>query len=121
MEKGHLKLTYSMKNKTFVEVTADRKLSDGLWHSVEVNFNTRQLKIDGLLMNTVLDIVDDSLANNKEFYLGGLPTKKKLIEETGGLYHQSFEGCLESFGSNNLCIRDFTNYDGENIDVCSSF
>lgn len=121
LEKGHLKLTYSRKNKTFVEVVADGKLSDGLWHNVEVNFNTGQLKIDGILMNTILDVMDSSLSRNEELHIGGLPSQKKILIETGGLYHQAFEGCLESFGSSNLCIRDFSNYEGENIDVCSSF
>lgn len=121
LEKGHLKLTYSKKNKTFVEVVADGKLSDGLWHNIDVNFNTGQLKIDGILMNTILDIVDNSLSTNEEYFIGGLPLTKKIVTETGGLYHQAFQGCLESFGNSNLCIRDFSNYEGENIDICSSF
>lgn len=79
------------------------------------------LKIDEILVNTILDIGDDTISNNEEFFIGGLPFKKKLIAETGGLYHQAFEGCLESFESSNLCIRDFSNYEGENIDVCSTF
>lgn len=121
MEKGNLKLTYSKKNKTFIEVIPDRKLSDGLWHSFEVNFNDRELTIDGKLMNSISDIIDESLSNNEEFFIGGLPVKTNLVAETGGLYHQAFAGCLESFGSSNLCIRDFSNYEGANIDICTSF
>lgn len=100
-------------------MVADGKLSDGLWHSIDVNFNTGQLKIDGILMNNILDIIDGSLSNSEVFYIGGLP-KENLVAETGGLYHRAFEGCLESFGSSNLCIKDFSNYEGENIDECAS-
>ncbi|KAJ8920609.1 hypothetical protein NQ315_004748 [Exocentrus adspersus] len=124
IEKGLLKFAYSSikTNKSIVEIPFSNQISDGLWHSIEVEFNPFSLKLDKKLLET--RVKQDNLLSgtkavtNDVFYIGGVPTSSSLINATNGMFLHEFEGCIESFGTNADVVTDFSKYEGTNIQTC---
>ena len=65
---------------------------------------------------------NSTISTDGIFYIGGLPTNTSIVKETNGMFHQSFEGCIEAFGTNTeKIITDFTLFEGSDIHVCKIF
>ncbi|KAJ8974428.1 hypothetical protein NQ317_019280 [Molorchus minor] len=123
IERGLLKLSYSSTKtgKTVTEVPFHYPISDGLWHNIELNFASSSIKVDGNLLdlqNKEEMLSENALSTDGVYYIGGLPTNISLLEETNGTFHNKFEGCIESFGTNSELVKDFRHYEGTNIETC---
>lgn len=123
MEKGYLKLSYSSSksNQSVIEMPNVGQVNDGLWHTLMVVFQPLYLEFDDNTIHSNLkkevEILTDGL-----FYLGGMNDNRSMIVETSGMFNNAFQGCIEAFGLNDEePITDFTEYEGENVDVCSLF
>ncbi|XP_066258765.1 protein eyes shut [Euwallacea similis] len=118
LESGHLKVAFSLKNQQLVEVVPSYRLSDGLWHAIELILQPFSLRMDSkrldLFNNNTSTFISDG-----NFFIGGLSGNSSFVAETNGLFPQSFEGCIEAFSANDeRIIRDFTPFEGVNIANC---
>ncbi|KAH1001463.1 hypothetical protein HUJ04_005481 [Dendroctonus ponderosae] len=128
LEKGFLKLVYSMKDvrDSVVKLAPYNRVADGLWHILDLSFAPFSLTIDGkrarLFENQQSAISNASLSSDGLFFIGGLPSYMDITKDTAGLFRQSFQGCIEAFGTNNEpVIKDFTPFEGANISNCHIF
>nr|XP_022918881.1 protein eyes shut [Onthophagus taurus]XP_022918882.1 protein eyes shut [Onthophagus taurus]XP_022918883.1 protein eyes shut [Onthophagus taurus] len=120
IENGHLKIVYSIGNyDEILQVLDFPKISDGLWHSLEVNFEPFILKLDQKEINIEIEHYNGTLnVDDKVFYLGGLP--KEISQKYQGIFANYFEGCIIEFGyGKDVNIKDFSKYKGENIEMCN--
>jgi hypothetical protein len=126
LEKGFLKIAYSVDNRiesSLVSLPFYYKISDGLWHNIEINFAPFTIKLD---QNKIVYkgkhrkmLENATVSTDGLFYIGGIPTKSTIGKETNGTFVQTFEGCIEGFATNGeKIIRDFTNFEGTEINVC---
>ncbi|KAK5647120.1 hypothetical protein RI129_005584 [Pyrocoelia pectoralis] len=125
IEKGYIKLAYANAyNETVIDVPGRGHLADGLWHSLELNFDPYiEMRIDGkmLHMQHGTKMAPKQFLPNAIFYLGGLPYNKTLANETYGLFTQPFVGCIGAIKINNeKFINDFSGHEGENVGICNN-
>lgn len=122
MEKGHIKIIYSLGNyDEILEVLDVPRVSDGLWHVLEITFNPFTLKLDDKIIDvqTDVEINERSFVTDGEFYLGGIPLNN-YIKPINGIFPYNFEGCIEAFGlGKDNVIKDFSKFFGVNVDVCN--
>ncbi|RZC32093.1 eyes shut [Asbolus verrucosus] len=122
LERGFLKIAYSTVDN-FVNLPFYYKISDGLWHNIEINFAPFMMKLD---QNKILykgkhrkTVENSTVYTDGLFYIGGIPTKSTIRKETNGTFTDAFEGCIEGFATNgDKVIRDFTNFEGRDVNVC---
>ncbi|XP_076253721.1 eyes shut [Rhynchophorus ferrugineus] len=124
-ENGFLKLVYSSKDgkKKIIEVPPYYKVSDGLWHKIDLHFVPFSLQIDGKTIKTSNEdaVREISHALNGEIFIGGLSLNVSVDSETKGLFHNNFEGCLDSLGTNaGAIITEYSKFEGLNINTCPS-
>lgn len=129
IERGFLKITFSISNanKNYVEVPSLLQIADGLWHNLEITFAPFSVNLDKKVLK--LPYKQDKQARNLIiftngiFYIGGFPQYRNstLLNETYGMFLNTFEGCIEAFGTNSEIIRDFNHLEGENIEICKMF
>lgn len=134
-----------MKNvgDSVIKLAPYNRVADGLWHILELNFAPFLLKIDGkrvrvfgefitkyfplilkiiISENQQITIGNSSMSSDGLFFIGGLPSYINIAKETAGLFRQSFQGCIEAFGTNNeSVIKDFNPFEGANINNCHIF
>lgn len=96
-------------------------VSDGLWHTLLVMFQPFYFEFDDSAVHSSaeknIEIITDGL-----FYLGGMNGNHSMIAETNGMFSKPFQGCIDAFGLNDEePITDFTDYQGENVDICGLF
>lgn len=117
-----MKIIYSLGSyDEILEILDVPKVSDGLWHVLEITFNPLTLKLDNKLIDvqTDADVNGRSFVTDGEFYLGGVP-QNDYIKPINGIFPYNFEGCIEAFGfGNENIIKDFSRYFGVNVDVCN--
>ncbi|KAK9747245.1 hypothetical protein QE152_g5481 [Popillia japonica] len=122
LEKGHIKIIYSLGNyDEILEVLDVPRVSDGLWHVLEITFNPFTLKLDDKIIDvqTDVEINERSFVTDGEFYLGGIPLNN-YIKPINGIFPYNFEGCIEAFGlGKDNVIKDFSKFFGVNVDVCN--
>lgn len=108
-------------NKSIVEIPFSIRVSDGLWHTIEIGFNPLLLKLDKKVLamqKNQEDIENKTISTNGVFYIGGVPSNTRLINKTNGLFSQAFDGCIQSFGINTDITSDFNQYESVNIHAC---
>lgn len=126
-ERGHLKIAYSA-NKTsesVIEMPNVGQITDGLWHTLIISFVPFYLELDKNVMTSRRKggfVPAPQIFTDGKFYLGGVDRNRRMVLETRGIFPKSFQGCIEAFGLNGEnVIRDFSDYEGENVDVCSIY
>nr|XP_015835340.1 PREDICTED: protein eyes shut isoform X1 [Tribolium castaneum]XP_015835341.1 PREDICTED: protein eyes shut isoform X1 [Tribolium castaneum] len=126
LENGFLKIAYSVDNRTgtnLVTLPLSYKISDGLWHNIELSFAPFLIKLD---QNKIVYngknkkmLENSTMSTDGLFYIGGIPTKTTIKKETNGTFLDTFEGCIEGFATNGeQVIRDFTPFEGRDVNVC---
>lgn len=122
LENGYLKVVYSSgKTNKYVEMSEAEFVADGLWHSVEVSFFPFVIKLDKTILHIQKDYegIGGALSDGT-YYLGGLPKNHSAFQEVHSVFQDNFDGCVAGFGTNSRnAIKDFTNFKGENVGVCS--
>lgn len=122
LEKGHLKIIYSLGTyDEILELLDVPKVSDGLWHVLEIAFAPFTLRLDNKLLDVQIDdeINGNTFVTGGELYLGGVP-QNNYIKPINGVFPYNFEGCIETLGlGKDVIIRDFSKYFGVNVDVCN--
>lgn len=124
LEKGFLKIVYSIENSidSTISLPFYYKISDGLWHSIEIDFAPFSIKLD---QNKIVHkskyrkhVESVAILTDGFFYIGGIPMKS-ISKETNGTFSENFQGCIEGFATNGgKIIKDFTQFDGRNVNVC---
>lgn len=101
------------------------QMTDGLWHTLIISFSPFYLELDGNVMTPSKKggfIPAPQIFTDGRFYLGGVDRSRKIVLETKGIFPKSFQGCIQALGVNGEnVITDFSDYEGENIDVCSIY
>lgn len=118
---------YSTDNRTatnLVNLPFYYKISDGLWHNIELGFAPFLIKLDQNKIiykgkhKKLLENVN-TMSTDGNFYIGSIPTKTSIKKETNGIFSESFEGCIEGFATNGeKVIRDFTTFEGQDVNIC---
>ena len=124
LERGHILLTYVAGNyEDIVQVLDVPKLSDGLWHHIEISANPATIKLDDKFIDCQNYSNGSLFLTDAVLYLGGIPrnlTKEKIISVSAHSFSRNFEGCIESvILGKGKTIESFNKYDGENVNVCN--
>ncbi|XP_060517827.1 protein eyes shut [Cylas formicarius] len=128
IERSFIKLAHGSNqiDHEVIEIPSYYKISDGLWHSIQLVFDPPSLKFDGRPLNMPIKYKDSlkrlNLSDEGIFYIGGYPANHALREEQSRYFPLGFEGCVDGFVVNSdKPIRDFRSYEGFNVNVCKIF
>ncbi|XP_056641948.1 protein eyes shut [Diorhabda sublineata] len=120
LENGFLKVVIASEKmkQNILEVPSYTKVTDGLWHKLDLNIDLLNLTIDDKVIAIRKAPRYSQFYPSGNFFIGGIPNVTNLITETDGVFTHNFEGCIASFGTNLDVITDFSHMEGLNIDTC---
>ncbi|XP_074032841.1 eyes shut isoform X2 [Leptinotarsa decemlineata] len=119
LEKGFIKIAISSTEfrKSLFEVPMYTRVSDGLWHAINISLNPLKLTVDGVDV-VIHRKLEKGEKLSGDFLIGGVPENESVVVKTKGFFSHPFEGCISSFGTNSFSITDFSIQDGSNIGSC---